>query len=150
MKNNLAAMLQSEILAESCALPTRAQIVDLQNAMIDSGLAVKLPEPTHFFAKGMYMRELTVPAGIRLVGKIHLHEHFLIVTKGKAEVISEFGRETVEAGHLSISPAGVKRVVVALEDTQFVTIHLNREDSQDLAVIEAEHIEPEELKRIVQ
>jgi len=143
-------MPQSEILEQSSSLPTRAQIIDLQNAIIESGLSVELPEPTHFFAKGMYMRELTVPAGMRLVGKIHLHEHFLIVTKGKAEVISEFGRSVVEAGHLSISPAGVKRVVVAIEDTQFVTIHLNATDTNDLEVIEAEHIEPEELKRIIQ
>jgi quercetin dioxygenase-like cupin family protein len=150
MKHNLAAMPQSEILEQFDRLPTRAQIIGLQNAMIESCLSVELPSPTHFFAKGMYMRELTVPAGMRLVGKIHLHEHFLIVTKGKAEVISEFGRCIVEAGHLSISPAGVKRVVVAIEDTQFVTIHLNVTDTNDLGVIEAEHIEPEFLKRIEQ
>jgi quercetin dioxygenase-like cupin family protein len=149
MKSNLAAMPQLESLVTSCALPTRAQIIELQTAIIESGLTVEPPDPTHFFAKGMYMRELTVPAGMRLVGKIHLHEHFLIVTKGRAEVISEFGRATVEAGHLSISPAGVKRVVVALEDTQFVTIHLNPTNTNDLEFIEMEHIEPEELKRII-
>jgi quercetin dioxygenase-like cupin family protein len=91
------------------------------------------------------MRELVVPAGMLMVGKIHKHAHFLMVLKGKAEVISEFGRMIVEAGHLSVSPAGVKRVVLALENTQFVTVHVNKNDSQDLQIIEAEHIEPEVL-----
>ncbi len=123
--------------------PSRERIQDLQNAMVP--IQCEQPEPRHFFAPGMYLRELVVPAGMLIVGKIHKHEHFLMVLKGKAEVISEFGRMTVEAGHISISPAGVKRVVLALEDTQFVTVHVNKDDSHDLTVIEAEHIEPELL-----
>jgi mannose-6-phosphate isomerase-like protein (cupin superfamily) len=125
-------------------LPTREKIQALQESMIP--IQCEQPEPRHFFAPGMYLRELVVPAGMLIVGKIHKHEHFLLVLKGRAEVISEFGRMVVEAGHISISPAGVKRVVLALEDTQFVTVHVNKEDSQDLTVIEAEHIEPEILE----
>lgn len=124
-------------------IPTRDQIVQLQEAMLP--IQCEQPEPTHFFAPGMYLRELTVPAGMLLVGKTHKHAHFLVVTKGQAEVISEFGRTVVEPGHISISQPGVKRVVLALEDTQFITVHLNSSDTQDLEVIEAEHIEPEVL-----
>ena len=123
--------------------PMRDQIVRLQEAMLP--IQCEQPEPKHFFAPGMYLRELTVPAGMLIVGKIHKHEHFLLVLKGRAAVISEFGRMTVEAGHISNSPAGVKRIVLALEDTQFVTVHANKSDSQDLEIIEAHHIEPEIL-----
>lgn len=132
-----------EAQAQDAAIPSREKILKLQQAMLP--FQSEQPEPSHFFAPGMYLRELVVPAGMLIVGKIHKHAHFLLVLKGKAEVISEFGRMTVEAGHISISPAGVKRVVLALEDTQFVTVHVNKEDSQDLVVIEAEHIEPEVL-----
>lgn len=124
--------------------PTREQIVRLQEAMLPQQCAQ--PDPTHFFAPGMYLRELTVPAGMLLVGKTHRHAHFLVVTKGRAEVISEFGRSVVEPGHISVSQAGVKRVVLALEDTQFITVHLNPSDTEDLTIIEAEHIEPEVLE----
>jgi hypothetical protein len=134
----------TEISIESGATPTREQITRLQEAMLP--IQCPQPEPTHFFAPGMYLRELTVPAGMLLVGKIHKHSHFLVVTKGRAEVISEFGRTIVEPGHISVSQAGVKRVVLALEDTQFITVHLNSTDTEDLAVIEAEHIEPEVLE----
>lgn len=133
----------TEISIEKDVAPTREQIVQLQEAMLP--IQCTQPEPTHFFAPGMYLRELTVPAGMLLVGKIHKHTHFLVVTKGKAEVISEFGRMIVGPGHISVSQAGVKRIVLALEDTQFITVHLNSTDTQDLAIVEAEHIEPEVL-----
>jgi hypothetical protein len=123
--------------------PSKEQIVALQEAMFP--IQCEHPEPTHFFAPGMYLRELTVPAGMLIVGKTHKHDHFLLVLQGKAEVISVFGRDTVEAGHISISKAGVKRIVLALEDTKFVTVHLNSSDSQDLEVIEKEHIDPETI-----
>jgi mannose-6-phosphate isomerase-like protein (cupin superfamily) len=139
----LTVSVNHEVQAQAAELPTREKIKRLQEAMLP--MQSKQPEPRHFFAPGMYLRELVVPAGMLMVGKIHKHEHFLLVLKGRAEVISEFGRVVVEAGHISISPAGVKRVVLALEDTQFVTVHVNKDDSQDLAVIEAAHIDPEVL-----
>lgn len=139
----LTVSVNHEVQAQAAELPTREKIQRLQEAMLP--MQSKQPEPRHFFAPGMYLRELVVPAGMLMVGKIHKHEHFLLVLKGRAEVISEFGRVVVEAGHISISPAGVKRVVLALEDTQFVTVHVNKENSQDLAVIEAAHIDPEVL-----
>lgn len=124
-------------------LPTRQQIVELQNAMVPH--RCDMPDPKHFFAPGMYLRELTVPAGMLIVGKTHKHAHFLVVTQGLAEIISEFGRTTVGPGHISVSQPGAKRVVLALEDTQFLTVHVNSSDTEDLAIIEAEHIEPEIL-----
>jgi len=132
-----------EVSDQSDALPTREKIQSLQEAMLH--MQSEQPEPRHFFAPGMYLRELTVPAGMLMVGKIHKHEHFLLVLRGRAAVISEFDRVVVEAGHISNSPAGVKRIVLALEDTQFVTVHVNKEDSQDLTIIEADHIDPEIL-----
>jgi mannose-6-phosphate isomerase-like protein (cupin superfamily) len=122
---------------------TREQIVKLQNAMLP--MQCDQPEPRHFFAPGMYLRELTIPAGMLMVGKIHKHAHFLMVLKGRAEVISEFGRMVVEAGHISVSPPGVKRIVLALEEVQFATVHVNPTDTEDLTAIEAEHIEAEIL-----
>jgi hypothetical protein len=124
-------------------IPTREKILELQESMLP--LQCGHPEPTHFFAPGMYLRELTIPAGMLVVGKTHKHAHFLMVLKGRAEVVSEFGREIVTAGYIGVSQPGVKRVVLAIEDTQFVTVHANQSDTQDLDIIEAEHIEPEVL-----
>lgn len=123
--------------------PSKDDILDLQSAMLQK--QIQLPAPIHRFAPGMYMRELTIPAGMLVVGKTHRHAHFLMVMSGKAQVVSEFGNDILESGHISLSMPGVKRVVLALEDTRFITIHVNKDDSEDLEIIEAEHIEPEPM-----
>ena len=138
---NLTIESEANVVAD--ALPTRDRIIELQESMVP--VQCEQPIPQHFFAPGMYLRELTIPAGMLMVGKIHKHAHFLMVLKGRAAVISEFGRDVLEAGHISVSQPGVKRVVLAIEDTKFVTVHVNPTDTENLELIEAEHIEPEVL-----
>lgn len=120
---------------------TREQIVVFQDSLIPH--QVPMPDAKHHFAKGMYCREFPMKAGMVVVGKIHRHEHFMMVLKGHAWVVTEFGKQEVEAGLIHVSPPGAKRVVYATEDTIFATVHLNTSDTQDLAKIEDEHIEPE-------
>lgn len=120
---------------------SREQIMRLQEAMLPVQTA--MPEAVHHFAPGMYGREFSMPAGMVVVGKIHKHGHIMMVVKGRATVIDEFGRYEVSAGFIQASQPGAKRVVYAHEDTTFVTVHINPSDTQDLQVIEADHIEPE-------
>lgn len=105
-----------------------------------------MPEAVHHFAPGMYGREFSMPAGMVVVGKIHKHGHLMMVVKGRATVVDEFGRYEVAAGFVQASKPGAKRVVLAHEDTTFVTVHLNPTESRDLEFIEAEHIEPEDAE----
>jgi quercetin dioxygenase-like cupin family protein len=123
---------------------TREHILKLQEAMLH--IETEAPEPNHYFANGMYLRELTIPAGALIVGKTHKHEHFLIVTRGRAMVVSEFGEEEVEAGYVGVSPPGAKRAILALEETTFLTTHVNGTNTQDLKLIEEEHIVDEHLQ----
>ena len=119
-------------------------IQQLQESMVP--IRDDMPEAEHFFAPGMYGRRFPMRAGDLVVGKTHKHEHLMMVLKGRAHIVTEHGRETVEAGHVSVSPAGAKRVVLAIEDTIFMTVHHNPEDTQDLKLIEAEHIKDEGFK----
>jgi hypothetical protein len=105
-----------------------------------------MPEAIHHFIPGVYCREFTMPAGMAVVGKIHKHSHPMMVTKGKAEVVTEFGRDLVQAGFCAVSPPGAKRIVVALEETTFMTFHHNPDDCDDLEIIESRHIEDEDFK----
>jgi quercetin dioxygenase-like cupin family protein len=122
-------------------VPTREQILRLQEAMLP--VQCPMPEAVHHFAAGMYAREFSMPAGMVVVGKIHRHEHLMMVLRGRATVVDEFGRYEVAAGYIQTSRPGAKRVVRAHEDTTFVTVHLNPSNTLDLGQIEAEHIEPE-------
>jgi quercetin dioxygenase-like cupin family protein len=132
---------QGQITADR--LPTREQIVRLQSEMLPHQCTQ--PEPEHIFHDGWYERRLLVPAGMLMVGKTHKHAHPVGVISGRALLISEFGRDEVRAGFFSVSPPGVKRVVLAIEDTLFVTLHRNEGNGRDLEAIERFHIEPEAL-----
>jgi hypothetical protein len=113
---------------------TRESILKLQEAIIQ--VETEAPEPNHYFADGLYLRELSIPEGMLLVGATHKKEHFLIITKGSMVVVSEFGESIMEAGDILVSPAGSKRAILALEDTTMVTTHLNEDNEQDMRVLE--------------
>ncbi len=127
------------MLAEKPApLPTQEQISSLQEAMKD--VACDLPETLHYFAPGLYARKFSMPAGMTVVGMKHKHEHLLMVARGAAAVVSEFGREILKAGYIGTSKKGVKRVVYALTDVDFITLHHNPDNNQDIDDLEHEHV----------
>lgn len=98
---------------------------------------------THKFGGGMYLREIFIPKGTVIVGKIHRHAHPNFLMAGEVIVVTEEGgRERLKAPQAMISPAGTKRVVYALEDTIWATVHLNPSETQDLEKIEREVISP--------
>lgn len=100
-------------------------------------------ETRHYFADGMYAREIPRAAGTLIVGKIHRREHFYIVTKGRVQVVTDDGTQIIEAPAVIVSKPGTKRAVLALEDSVCMTVH--RTDNTDLDTIEAELIEPEDI-----
>lgn len=102
----------------------------------------------HSFGGGMYMREIFIPKGHLVVGKIHKHTHPNFLLKGKVLVITEGeGKQQLDAPLALMSQPGTKRVVLALEDTWWVTVH--KTESTDLAEIENEVIakDYDELER---
>jgi quercetin dioxygenase-like cupin family protein len=98
---------------------------------------------THYFAPGMYLRAIQIPAGSLLVGKIHKQAHLVVLLQGALRLYTEAGGlQEVRAPQVLQSPAGAKRAALALEDTVWVTCHANPSDTQDLAALEAEIIAP--------
>lgn len=77
----------------------------------------------HHFSKGVYARELHIPAGTILTGEIHKFENLNILSKGVIEVLTEYGMQRVEAPFTVVSPAGTKRVARALTDCVWTTVH---------------------------
>jgi hypothetical protein len=92
---------------------------------------------THSFADGLYVREIFIPRGMLLTGKIHRHSHPNFLMKGEVLVVTEGGGvEHLKAPLSIISEAKTKRAVFALEDTVWITVHVNEDNGQDLAKIE--------------
>lgn len=89
----------------------------------------------HDFAEGCYIRQITIPKGTIVVGKIHKHCHPSFILSGDVSVFTEQeGVVRIKAPHSFVSPAGVKRVVYANEDTVWTTVHVTPET--DLEKIE--------------
>jgi hypothetical protein len=93
--------------------------------------------PVHHFADGLYAREITIPKGTLVVGKVHAGEHLNIVSKGEISVITEDGVRRIKAPCTLVSRPGTKRVGYAHEDTVWTTIHANPENEHDLERLEA-------------
>ena len=93
----------------------------------------------HSFGDGIYVREIFIPKGTLLVGKIHRHSHPNFLLKGHVTVITEDGGiERLKAPLSMISPAATKRIVYAHEGTVWVTVHVTEE--HDIDAIEEEVI----------
>jgi len=117
----------------------RDKVERLQDEML------KLPQAelvtNHYFADGMYAREVYRPAGCLIVGRVHKKEHFYIVTKGRIRVTTDDGVKEFVAPAVLISKPGTKRAVLALEDSVCMTVH--RTMKKSLKNVERELVEPE-------
>jgi hypothetical protein len=94
----------------------------------------------HYFSNGLYAREITIPKGTLLTGKIHKTVHLNIISKGRIAVVTEFGEQIIEAPATIVSQPGTKRVGYALEETVWTTLHGT--DETDLEKLEAQLIAP--------
>lgn len=94
------------------------------------------PPLKHWLAPGIYAREIHLQAGTVVVGKIHKHRHFNIISQGKITCFTEFGLETLTAPASFISEPGTKRVVYTHEDAIWTTIHPNPDDETDVPTLE--------------
>ncbi len=99
---------------------------------------------THHFSKGIYAREMFIPKGTILTGKIHKHQNLNIMSKGELTVLTEDGMKRVRAPFTIVSPPGTKRIAYAHEDTVWTTIHATEET--DLEKIEAFFVAQDEAE----
>ncbi len=135
----------------------RQDILTVQNGineMIDKGIIESTLEDCvvkHYFSPKdekygccTYAREMFIPKGTLIIGKIHRHQHLNIISKGKVVVYTEFGEKHLEGPVTFVSEIGLKRSVFAVEDTLWTTIHLTEfVGEENLGKIEEEVIAPD-------
>jgi hypothetical protein len=90
----------------------------------------------HTFTSGIYAREIFLPKGTLVVGKIHRHDHLNFISFGDVSVLTKDGIKHIVGPCTMVSTAGTKRAVYAHEDTVWTTIHANPANERDLDVIE--------------
>lgn len=107
----------------------RGIIFDLQKKMEEMP-QVEL-EVVHNFSKGLYARELHIPAGTLLVGKIHKFKNLNILSQGDISILTEDGPKRIKAPYTVVSEPGAKRVGFAHTDCVWTTIHATEETDVD-------------------
>jgi mannose-6-phosphate isomerase-like protein (cupin superfamily) len=115
----------------------KSPIEALQAAMSELP-QVSLPT-NHYWADGMYCRELFRPKDTTIVGKVHKREHFYIIVSGEVTVVSGDRRERIKAPRVLVSSPGTKRAVYAHEDSVCLTVH--RTPFTDMNDIERDLVE---------
>jgi hypothetical protein len=90
----------------------------------------------------VYIREIYMPAGSVVIGKIHKTQHFNIIQKGRVTVFDPTGSFELKGPVTFISKPGVQKVLHIEEDTIWSTVHIT--DERDLARLEAALIEPDD------
>lgn len=71
----------------------------------------------HYFVPGVCIRQMSMPKGSLIVGKIHKYKQFHWLMKGELKVLMGDRIEHLIAPCIMISEAGAKRIAYALEDT---------------------------------
>lgn len=120
-------------------LKVESKLTQVEGAKV--GKTTESIMPTiHHFAPGIYGREIYLPKGSRVIGKLHRHSHLNILAHGRVKVATEDGIEELASPCIWTSNAGTKRVVIALEDSIWICVHPT--ETTDLDKIEAATIAP--------
>lgn len=120
----------------------RGKVLKLEHAM-QAMEQIDIPIK-HYFSQGVYAREMTVPKGATVVGKIHKYEQLNILSAGEVSVVTDEGVQRVKAPFTLVAPPGAKRAFYAHEDSVWTVIHGTEE--RDVEKIELQFIAQSELE----
>jgi homogentisate 1,2-dioxygenase len=86
----------------------------------------------HFFAPGIYAREITIDADVTVTGAVHKTENLICVSVGRLRVMTEDGSVEVAAGETITCKAGMKNAVYAIEKSRWTNFFANPTDESDV------------------
>jgi len=125
-KDNFGEKESEKIIKEKIA---RLEYVMLQMPQVE-------PPLNHIFTTGVYAREMFIPKGTVIIGKIHRHAHLNFISVGDVTVLTKDGLQRITGPWTMVSTEGTKRALYAHEDTVWTTIHSNHDEDRDLDMLE--------------
>lgn len=125
---------------------THKEAIDELIAIVDQVPQLEIPV-THYFLPSVYVREITMPAGMTGVGHKHKQRHLNVVLTGRAIVTWDGHTEEIVAPRVFESQPGAQKAFQVFEDFRLMTIHSNPQNITDIVEIEREIFDlPEEIK----
>lgn len=88
----------------------------------------------HYFAPGIYAREITIKKGTVLTGAIHKTENLVILSCGRLQLVTESGTIEISAPHILTVKPGTKNAAYALEDSVWTNFFPTEETDVDKLV----------------
>ena len=126
--------------------PTKEGLLDELEVALAKHERVELPVK-HMFTKGMYIREIRIPADTMLTSMTHKTEHPFVISEGAIKVTSDNeGSQYYEAPYTGITKPNTRRALHALTDVVWTTFHVT--DETDVEKICEEILEPVNLDHI--
>lgn len=95
----------------------------------------------HWYSGGIYAREITIPAGVLLTGRIYKDDHFDVMVYGDVTVTTDDGRKRLTGFNLSKGNQGKKRAGYTHKETRWITFCSSEEmpDNDYLDHLTVEH-----------
>jgi hypothetical protein len=90
----------------------------------------------HSFSEGVYIREMFMPKGGLVVGKLYKISHTWFLLSGELEVATDEGGEYYIGPCYVNAPEGTKRVLYAVTDIVFVNVYPNPDNITDIDKLE--------------
>ena len=123
--NNLTEQQVNDFLADQ--VNKEIEILEAEMLKHDQ---VEIPVK-HRFVNGMYAREITIPKGTMLTGRVHKFGYIDIMLSGDITVATPDGVKRFTGINIFEGFAGRKRAGYAHEDTRWVTVHNTDETDSD-------------------
>ena len=132
--SNLPLVQKFDPPALNISLPTQSQMYKLEEKL------QQLPQSDfsliNRFADGLYARQVTIQKNCLLTSKVHLKEHFAFILTGDISVWTDKDYQRIRAPCVLTTKPGTKRVLLAHEETVWITVHATT--AKDVESAEAE------------
>lgn len=77
----------------------------------------------NYFADNSYAREIIIPKGTIVLGKIHKFSHINICSKGDISVLTDEGVKRIQAPYTVVSGKGSQKIAYTHEETVWTSFH---------------------------
>ena len=133
----------TEMVGASQGLTLADQVQDLTRTLL--AMPQVKCEVIHRFAPGLYIRELSMPAGVMAVGHRQRFEHLNVLLKGRVTVMNDDGTTTELVAPMMFVGKPGKRVGIVTEDMVWQNIYATNET--DVEKLEAMFLDKDDLWR---
>lgn len=125
--------------AEPRAITSPEHLEELESHML--GLPQAECPVVHHFGPGIYIREVTLPAGTFAIGHAQRHDHLNIMLTGKVAIVDDAGKTKILQAPLIFVGKPGRKVGLILETCVWQNVYPNPDDERDVDVLEAKWLD---------